>query len=241
MLPVSSSVNSDYGAAGELNPGARLYLLVADTDLDVLWAARGSRPERIGLDFSRNLGSQLELHGEWARAFNASRRVLGDSGSLSVEQGHVDSWLLGMRYMTEQEVTWIAELYRNGAGYDEQQLGDYYQLLRDAYAPGATPVERAMATSLAQAGYARPNPGRDYAYLRVSAKDPFGWLYLTPSLTTIVNLQDSSWQLTPELLYTGWENVELRARVILLHGAAWTEFGEKAVRQRVELSLKMFF
>lgn len=241
VLPVSSSVNSDYGAAGELNPGARLYLLVADTDLDLLWAAKGSRPERVGLDFSRNLGSQLELHGEWARAFNVSRRVLGHDGSVTFEQGHVDSWLLGMRYMTEREVTWIAELYRNGAGYGEQQLGDYYQLLRSAYAPGAPPAQRAMATLLAQASYGRPNPGRNYAYLRVSAKDPLGWLYLTPSLTTIVNLQDHSWQLTPELLYTGWQNVEWRARLILLHGEALTEFGEKAVRQRVELSLRMYF
>lgn len=241
LLPVSADFNSDFGAARELNPGARLYLLVADTDVDLLWAAKGSKPERLGVDFSRNLGSQLEIHGEWARALNMTRHFLRADGQVGAVQANVDSWLLGARYITMSEVTWIAEYYRNGGGYDDQQLGAYYALLQAAYSPGAVPAQRALASSLAQAGYGRSNPGRDYAYLRVSAKDAFGWLYLNPALTTIVNLQDKSWQLTPELTYTGWQNVELRGRVVWLHGHALSEFGAKAARQRVELSLKLYF
>ena len=241
LLPVSSSLNTDYGSSSDANPGARLYLLVADTDVDLLWAAKGSKPERVGLDFSRNLGSQWEVHGEWAWAFNATRRWLGASGQVNTAQTDVNSWLLGARYITASEVTWIGELYRNGAGYSEAQLSDYYRLLQGAYAPGASSALRNLASSLAQAGYGRANPGRDYAYLRVSAKDAFGWLYLNPALTTIVNLQDRSWQLTPELSYTGWNNMELRGRIIWLQGQALTEFGEKATRQRIELSLKLYF
>ena len=93
-------------------------------------------------------------------------------------------------------------MYRNGAGFDETQLARFYGLLDKAFAAGGEQNLQALARNLAQAGYGRSNPGRDYAYLRLSAKDPFDWLYLTPALTTIVNLRDSSFQLTPEVAYT---------------------------------------
>lgn len=241
VLPASSDLNRDYGERGHANVGARLYALVADTDIDVLWAAEGSRPQRIGLDFSRNLGSQLEVHGEWARAIGATRRELTAGGAVTTRRTHLDSWLLGARYLTDHEVTWIAELYRNGTGYDDVQLERFYGLLDAAFGPSGTPAQQAQATALAQGGFGRSNPGRHYAYLRVSAKDPFDWLYVAPALTAIVNLDDRSFQLTPEVVYTGWQNVELRARAIWLHGRAGSEFGAKPVKRRVEASAKLYF
>jgi hypothetical protein len=241
LMPVQTDVNSDYGATGKLNAGAKLYMLWADTDIDLLWAGEGSRPERVGLDFSRNLGSQLELHGEWARAVSATQRVVNPDGSVSSRVAHADSWLLGARYLTDKEVTWILEVYRNGLGYTKDELGAFYQLASDAFAPTGTPVEQALARSLAQSGYAGPTAGSHYVYLRVSAKDPFDWLYVTPALSIIANANDRSWQAAPEVSYTGWENVELRARLILLHGDAGTEFGEKAAARRLEMLLRVYF
>ncbi|MDZ7652370.1 MAG: hypothetical protein U5L03_07345 [Burkholderiaceae bacterium] len=241
VMPVSSSVNDDYGAPGHTNLGAKLYLLVADTDIDLMWAGKGSRPERFGFDFSRNLGTQLEVHGEWARAIGVTRRELVPSGSVSTRTANADSWLIGARYLSENEVTVIGELYRNGTGFDEDQLGRFYALLDQAFAAGGGQALQAQARSLAQAGYGRANPGRNYAYLRVSAKDPFDWLYVSPSVTSIVNLDDRSYQLTFELLYTGWENVELRLRGVLTNGDDATEFGEKPAAQRVELRLRLYF
>lgn len=241
LLPATTDINSDYGTLGKDNVGARLYLLAADTDIDLLWAAEGSRPQRVGLDFSRNIGSNLELHGEWARAISTSRRVLAADGSVRTDTLNADSWLLGARYITEREVTWIAELYRNGAGYDDTQLGTFYSQLSDAYAPGGTAAAQARMQSLAQSGYGRANPGRHYAYLRASAKDPFDWLYVAPALTAIINLDDHSWQLTPEISYTGWQNVELRARAVMLFGDKLSEFGEKAAARRYELLLRMYY
>jgi hypothetical protein len=241
VLPVSSSVNDDYGAAGHTNLGAKLYLLVADTDIDLMWAGKGSRPERFGFDFSRNLGTQLEVHGEWARAIGVTRRELASDGKVTATTANADSWLIGARYLTENEVTVIGELYRNGTGFNEEQLASFYDLVDRAFAAGGGQALQALARSLVQAGYGRANPGRKYAYLRVSAKDPFDWLYVSPSLTSIVNLDDRSVQLTVELLYTGWENVELRLRGILTHGDDATEFGEKPTAQRVELRLRLYF
>jgi hypothetical protein len=241
LLPVSDTFNPDYGGTARWNVGAKAYLLWNDTDIDLLWAARGSRPARIGLDFSRNLGTNLEVHGEWARTFSATRRELGADGVVRQSVADTDSWLLGLRYITEREVTWIVEWYRNGMGYDDEALGRYYRLAETAFSPGGTAGMQQQVRALAQAGYGRASPGRDYLYLRVSAKDPFDWLYVTPAMTWILNVHDRSWQWAPEVTYTGITNTEWRVRWVALGGANWSEFAEKPVRRRMELSWKRWF
>lgn len=241
LLPVTSGMNGDFGASGHSNPGAKLYLLYADTDIDLMWAGKGSRPQRIGFDFSRNFGSQLEVHGEWARALDATRREIGPSAAVTTREVDAGSWLLGVRYLTPNDVTWIAEVYRNGGGYDDEQLGAFYELLDSAFGPSGMPALQAQALSVARSGYGRNNPGQRYAYLRVSAKDPFDWLYVTPALSMIANLDDHSFQLTPEIVYTGWQNVEVRARAILLRGHEGSEFGEKPPAHRFEFMVRLYF
>ena len=61
------------------------------------------------------------------------------------------------------------------------------------------------------------------------------------ALTAIVNLQDKSYSVAPELLYTGVRNLELRARAIFLNGGAGTDFGEKQNERRIELQARLYF
>ena len=82
---------------------------------------------------------------------------------------------------------------------------------------------------------------QDYLYLRLSQKEPFNILYFTPALTGIMNLNDRSFSLTPELAYTGITNLELRLRMGFLAGARHTEFGEKQNDYRVELRIGYYF
>jgi hypothetical protein len=82
---------------------------------------------------------------------------------------------------------------------------------------------------------------RNYLYLRASQKEPFDILYFTPSLTTIVNLDDGSYSLIGELLYTGFGDFELRLRAAANRGDRLTEFGEKPVDERVELRARWYF
>ena len=128
VVPTRSGLNGDFGAEDHWNPAAKLSLLYRDTDIDFLWLGEGSRSARYGFDFSRNFGTQFELHGEWAR----------------VREPETTSYLLGLRYLTERDTTWIVEYYRNGAGVTEAQFR-------------ARPV-------------GRPNPMRNYLYLRASQK-----------------------------------------------------------------------
>lgn len=233
LLPTYDELNPDYGAAGHGNAAIKLSALLADTDIDLLWAAAGSRPARLGLDFSRNLGTQLELHGEWARIYKATRPLLQTGGAIVPQTKDATSWLIGARYITEREVTWIAEIYRNGSGY----AADEYR----AFVQAAQGASAARIAALGATPYARANPGRDYAYLRVSGKEPFDWLYVTPALTAIVNLRDHSFSLTPELSYTGIDNLELRARWIVLHGGDSSEFGARPIRSRLEAYARWSF
>jgi len=240
ILPASASVNDDYGRTGHINVAAKLYLLYHDTDIDFYVLGNGSRSRRYGMDFSRNLSTNLEVHGEWARITAQEFQVADAAGIVSRRTEPVNSWLLGLRYLTERETTYIAELYRNGTGFSETEYRNFVTLAQRALAAGTQSTLFGRAQTLAQS-YGRQNPLRDYFYLRVSQKEPFDILYFTPSLTVIVNLDDGSRSISPELLYTGRNNVELRARAVFLSGGRETDFGEKQNRRRVEVLARFFF
>ena len=241
VVPTNANMNADFGAGSHLNPAARLYLLALDTDIDLMWRGKGAKPASYGLDFSRNLSSALEVHGEWARTFDAPRATVSADGVTGNRTVNYASWLLGVRYLTQSEVTWIGEYYRNGNGYDAGELGDYYQFLDTAFAPTAAAMLANKARTVAQSGYGRPNPGRDYLYVKASVSEPLGWVYGAVSLVAMRNLNDGSWQVVPEVSFTGFNNVELRARLIALGGAGHSEFGEKSMKNRLELSARIYF
>lgn len=238
LVPTTSGLNQDFGPSGHLNPAVKLYALLFDTDVDLMWAGRGSRGQRFGIDFSRNLGSNLEVHGEWARTGDAPRAVLDAGNALATSTRSTTSALVGLRYLTQRDTTLVFELYRNGGGYTEDELARFFQLAR---ATATQPALLASAQRAAAAGYSRPNAARHYAYLRASQKEPFDILDFTPAVTMIANTTDRSYTLIPEVLYTGVRNLELRMRIALNHGNQSTEYGEKPVRSRFELRARYFF
>lgn len=244
LLPVSSDINNDYGRSGHINLAGRLYLLLLDTDIDLMFLNSGSRTHRYGLDFSRNLSSNLEVHGEWARTADAQQQITDARGNVSTQRADAASYLLGLRYLSERETTYILEYYRNGTGFSAAQNRDFYQLVDNGMAQyESTGVNTLLrrAGSLAQGQYGRPNAGREYLYLRISQKEPFDILYFTPAVTLMSNLQDRSFSVTPEVIYTGITNVQLQARAFFLGGGSRTDFGEKQNARRLELWARIYF
>jgi len=240
VMPVNSDMNSDFGSSGHVNVAARLYLLYRDTDIDFYYLNRGSRSPRFGMDFSRNLGSNLELHGEWARIDAQNFQLTDAAGNISRRTEAVTSWLLGIRYLTERDTTYIVEYYRNGTGVSESDYKNFLALADRALQAGAQGVLFQRVQNLTTS-YARQTPLRNYLYLRASQKEPFDILYLTPALTAIVSANDGSYTITPELLYTGINNVELRARAIFLGGGNETDFGERQNKRRIEVYARFYF
>jgi hypothetical protein len=244
LLPVSSRVNGDFGARDHLNPAAKLYLLYRDVDIDFAWQGKGSRAARFGMDFSANLVSNLEIHGEWARIGPSPQPVTDAAGQVTTRVASATSLLFGLRYLTARDTTYIAEYFRNGSGYSDDDLRQFYGLVDTAFAQaqqGGGALLLQKARTLGQGGYGRPNPGTDYLYLRAQQKDALGIVYFQPALTAMVNLRDGSWQMTPELQYTGINNLELRLRLFVLHGDSESDFGEKQNTRKLEFYARYDF
>ena len=66
LVPAYSGVNDDFGEVDHLNAAAKFYFLLYDTDIDLMFLTGGSRTTRYGFDFSRNITTNLELHGEFS-------------------------------------------------------------------------------------------------------------------------------------------------------------------------------
>jgi hypothetical protein len=244
LLPVDYGLNHDFGESGHLNYAAKAYFLLWDTDIDLMFLTGNSRPDRVGFDFSRNITTNLEIHGESAWIDDLQRMKVDSNGRVS--ESEIDAWsgLLGLRYLTSIDTTYILEYYHNGSGYSEPEAKDYYSFVDQAYdayvnTGNAGPIQK--AANLTQGGYGRPNPMQDYLYFRVSQKEPFDLLYFTPAITTILNLDDRSFSLSPELLYTGITNLELRLKGTVLIGDNFSEYGEKPNDARLELRVRYYF
>ena len=90
------------------------------------------------------------------------------------------------------------------------EMGDYYSFIDQGYntylsSGDVTGLKR--ASSITASNYSQRNPMKDYLYLRVRQKEPFDMLYSTPSVTTIYNMNDNSFSVGPEWLYTGIKNL----------------------------------
>lgn len=244
-LPVASGINDDFGSPEDkVNLAAKLYLLAWDTDVDFVVLGSGSRTARYGVDFSRNIATNFEVHGEWAYVVDSQKKFTDASYEIHTTTADAQQFLLGLRYLTESELTIIAEYYHNGAGFSSDEISAFADLAEVGISSFDTTGSTALirrAAALAKSGYAKSTPGTDYAYLKLSQKDPFGWLYVTPAATAIVNLDDASLQVSPEVTYTGIENLALRLRGSVMAGEAGDEFGEKATRWKIELAAKVYF
>ncbi len=244
LLPVWQDVNENFGSEGNVNLAAKLYLLYLDTDLDFMAYTGNSRTSRFGVDFSRNITSNFEVHGEIAYFNNLERLTLDENNWKYRETSDATSFLAGIRYLSAHDLTTIIEYYHNGNGYSEEELSRFFDLVDEAQQQWLASGEDALfneVEKLSSQGFSKPYPGKNYLYAKLSQKEPFDILYFSPALTAIVNLDDQSYSVTPEITYTGFTNWELLLRFALLQGDASSEYGEKQNSNKVELRVRYFF
>ncbi len=244
IIPVYEDVNDDFGETDNLNFAGKIYFLLYDTDIDFMVLAQGSKTTRFGFDFSRNMTSNLEIHGEFAYINNFDKKFINSSGDLFNSEFNAKSYLIGTRYLTELDTTFIVEYYHNGTGFTEDEMNDYYSFINQAHDIFAATGNDSLlqkALNLTEGNYGRMNPMRDYLYVRVSQKEPFDILYFTPSITGIFNINDESFSLSPELLYAGITNLELRLKTSFLAGQRNSEYGDKLNDYKAELRIRYFF
>jgi hypothetical protein len=244
IFPVYHHVNDTFGEWNKLNFGGRIYGLLYDTDIDLLFLVGESKTNRFGFDFSRNVTTNLEVHGEFAFIKNQQKTSIDSNGNTFQTKYDATSFLLGLRYLSSMDTTYILEYYHNETGYNASELQDFFSFTDKAFDILQSTGKQTLwkkAEGLFNGNYGKMNPGKDYLYLRISQKEPFNILYFTPALTTIMNLDDRSFTISPELLYQGFKNWEVRLKGMALVGSRGAEFGEKQNDYRIELRVRYYF
>ena len=244
LLPVYDHINDSFGQNNKLNFAGKLYFLLYDTDIDLIVFTGGSKTTRYGVDFSRNITPNLEVHGEFAYIRDYQDNFIDSNGNSYLNEYNAKSYLLGIRYLTASDTTYIFEYYHNGTGFTEAELKNYYAFINKGYQSYLSTGSDSLlqkAANLTENNYGRINPMINYLYLRVSQKEPFDILYLTPAITGIWNMDDKSMTISPEVLYTRFTNLELRLKAIVLVGGRDSEFGEKQNDYRLEFRAGYYF
>ena len=244
LIPVNEHINSTFGNKNQLNFGGKVYFLFYDTDIDLMFLSGGSGPARYGMDFSRNITSNFEIHGEFAYIPDYIKKVIQEDGTVGEEQYASINYLLGIRFLTKTNTTFFFEYFKNGNGYTSNEMENFYFLIDQAYQSYLLAADDSQLEFLfgaASQAYRTFAPMQDYLFLRISQKEPWNIPYFIPSFTSIFNLTDKSFSLTPELLYNPITNLELRAKITILLGKGGSEFGEKQNDFRLEFRGRYYF
>jgi len=239
LLPVTSDVNDGFSLVEDTNLAGKVYFLYRDIDIDIMFLAKGSRAARIGFDFSGNVLTNFEIHGEFAYIKDETINLLDSQNQVIQQEKNIIQSLLGFRYLTNNDITWIAEYYHNGAGYTESQLEQFLILSKSDLQ--TNPQLLNLLQQASRSGYGSINPGRDYLYLSAIKKEPYNFVYLNMGIKTIINIRDQSYSLTPELTYAGINNTEMRLRLIFLKGNEKSEFGERINDSKIEFRFRYYF
>ena len=244
ILPAYGDMNEDFGETDHVNFAAKAYFLLYDTDIDLMFLSGGSKTPRYGFDFSRNIGTNIEVHGEFALVRQFKKTLIDTDGNVSQKTYDAVNYVLGTRYLSTVNTTYIFEYYHQGAGFTSEEMSDYFSFVDKGYNAFLSSGDTrglGKAATVTRGNYGRFTPETDYLYLRVSQQEPFDILYFTPSLTWIYNLSDRSFSITPELLYSPITNLELRLRTGFLVGSSDSEFGEKQNDYRLEFRARYYF
>jgi len=244
ILPVSRHINDEWGSEREIIGGGKIYFFTFDTDLDVMFLLGEEANDRFGFDFSKNISINFEIHGEAAIVLDYIKYITDQQGNLVEKKYDAKNYLLGVRYLTSRDTTYIFEYYRNGQGYTKDEMKDYFTLIEDGYQEYINIGSMAKLATSREYGsqfYNKQTAMKDYFYLKVSQKEPFDILYFTPSVACIYNIDDKSASIMPQITYTSITNLEFELKTTFLLGKDYTEYGEKLSDYKIFASVKYYF
>ena len=239
MLIPEAEDNTRFAPARRIGMALKLYLLVRNVDIEVMTFYQKGKARRYGADFSTNLKTNLEVHGELDYAVGEDTYFILDDRPARRRNSGL-SHLLGMRYLTTSNTTLIVEFYHRSNGMNEGIFADYVAYVRDGLRDDTAPdaeANRAVVNDL----FRRKNLMRDYAYAKLMHPEPFSILYSSVSAFVIYNLQDKSYVLSPQLAYKPVTNFEFLCWPSFLVGTAETEYGSRAFQRKIEFWMRFFF
>jgi len=244
ILPVLRHINDKWGTEREIILGGKIYFFAFDTDLDIMFLSGEEVEDKFGVDFSKNISVNFEIHGEAAIVLDYVKYITDQQGNLTEKKYDAKNYLLGIRYLTSHDTTYIFEYFRNGQGYTKGEMQDYFTLIEDGYQEYINSQSMAKLSKSRQYGsqfYNKQNVMKDYLYLKMSQKEPFNILYFTPAVTCIFNINDKSASIMPQITYTPITNLELDLKAMLLLGGGHTEYGERINDYKIMTAVRYYF
>jgi hypothetical protein len=243
LMPVSRDLNHEIGAKDEIIWGAKFYFFTFDTDIDFMFLISENMDNSFGIDFSKNLSTAFEIHGDVALVKDYNKHIIDQYGNISESEYTAYNFLLGVRYLSNQDTTYILEYYRNGQGYSTEEYENYLTFIESGYDQYlSTSSKAAILKSKTMANYYNQQAVmKDYLYLKISQKDPFDILYFVPGIIFVYNLNDQSASITPYMTYSPLTNLTLEIKTGFLFGGDKTEYGEKINKAKIELSMQYYF
>ncbi len=197
-MPTTSSVNGDFYHATSTNLALKLYLLYLDTDIEFIYLYSDEQKDKIGFTFSKNIFPHFEIHGEVAKELNGYH-----------------SYLLGLKYVTQSDITITSEYYYDSDGLTKDEIRSSLKLLAFA--------------------------GKSYFVNKFSKKEPFGIVYSSVYFRDMFNTEDHSHLDALGFIYTFKNNIEIDLSYNLNTGNEESEFGKKMVSDFAWLKATWYF
>jgi len=197
-MPTTSEVNDDFYNGGSTNLAMKLYLLYLDADIEFIYLYSDEQKDKIGFTFSKNLLPHFEIHGEYAKEID----------------GYY-SYLLGLKYVTESDITILSEYYYDSEGLTRDEIRSSTKLI--------------------------PFSGKSYLVNKLTKKEPFGIVYSSVYFKDMLSTEDKSHLDTLGFIYTFKNNLEIDFSYNLNTGNEESEFGKKMVSDFAWLKATWYF
>ena len=240
FLPVYGIINNNYPPDKTPAWLAQLYMLLADTDIDICLFGDSGRNLKTGLDFSRNIIPDLEVHGEWAYLKSSNSTVFSNDSIMAARSRPANNIVSGARYLAPFNTTFILEYLHIGGGYSKDEMAGYWKAVDYATASS----EPRIIQSVLQADskyFSSQFIMTDYVFVKATHPDPFNFVYFTPSIYAMANILDRSMMAGIEMVYSRSRNLLLTGRYIAFLGNDESEYGSKPAQHRIELRAKWSF
>jgi len=197
-MPTTTSVNDDFYNATSTNLALKLYLLYLDTDIEFMYLYSDEQKDKLGFTFSKNILPHFEVHGEFAKEINGYH-----------------SYLLGLKYVTQSDITITSEYYYDSDGLTRDEIRSSLKLLSFA--------------------------GKNYFVNKFSKKEPFGIVYSSVYFRDMLNTEDMSHLDAFGLIYTFKNNIEIDFSYNINSGDNESEFGKKMINDFAWLKATWYF
>lgn len=234
-LPETDNLNSDLSDKNTLLIAIKTSLLIHTTDLDFYLSHSSVHKTGMGFSFASNLSSNLEIHGDLAWRRNVNQTRISNDSLQSWNESQFQS-LLGFRYLSDNEITWIFEWLHKPQAFSKSDMNEFYRLVKSTDSEQLKLAKQARLN-----GYGEVNPGKDSLYLKASQKDWLDVVYLNAALSGFYNPHDQSFSLSPELIYPPFKNSEIRLKSSHLFGSRNSEYGEKLSDNKLEIRFRWYF